>query len=155
MSLNQTRRVRGFTLIETAISLAITGFALVSIMGMLPVGLTNFRLARQQTFYAEMIQTLQGQAEAASFAGLTPGSTFITLNFDGAGNPLSSATGAVYQASAKINANGTGNYNAGLNTNVQGSGATKTLLYATFSLTYVPTGKVLQQYPYFVGNNGS
>ena len=144
---------RGFTLIETAISLAITGFALVSIMGMLPVGLTNFRLARQETFYAEMIQALQGQVETASFVGLNNGYTPPTLYFDGEGNPCSQA-GAVYKGSAVINANGTSNYNAGVNTQVQGSASTKTLLYATFSLTYIPSGKTIN-YPYLIGNNGS
>jgi len=159
--LKRTRRSRGFTLIETAIALAVTGFALVSIMGMLPVGLTNFRLARQATFYSEMVQTLQAQAETTSFVSLQPGQNLPQMYFDGEGNQLSSSNGAVYMAEAVVNKNDNPNYGTGLNSQMQGPGGSttppSTILYLSLQLYFLPTGtsKPLQQYPYFVGDSGN
>jgi len=45
----RTRHSHGFTMIEIAISLAIIGFALVAIVGILPIGMTAQRDNRQET----------------------------------------------------------------------------------------------------------
>ncbi len=58
---------RGFSLIETALALAIIAFAFVGLMGLLPTGLTNFRSAMDRTIGAQIFQKVLTDAEQADF----------------------------------------------------------------------------------------
>ncbi len=53
-------RERGFTLVEIALALGIAAFALVGIIGMVPVALDNARESRQQTHAAFIARTIFG-----------------------------------------------------------------------------------------------
>jgi uncharacterized protein (TIGR02598 family) len=61
----------GFSLIETALALGVVGFALISLLGMLPTGLQTFRKAMDFTLQTEMTQVLIGKANQMSFSSLS------------------------------------------------------------------------------------
>jgi uncharacterized protein (TIGR02598 family) len=61
---------RGFTLVEVTISLGIVAFAMVSLVGMLPAGLSNFRGAMSQTVEAQIVQALSEDIVLTDFSHL-------------------------------------------------------------------------------------
>ncbi|MDD5351288.1 MAG: Verru_Chthon cassette protein B [Chthoniobacteraceae bacterium] len=66
------RRVRqGFTLVEMVIALGLAGFALTSLLGLLPCGLQNFRKAMDFTLQTQMVQNLVGKASHMAFGDLS------------------------------------------------------------------------------------
>jgi uncharacterized protein (TIGR02598 family) len=78
-------RPRGFSLIETVISMGIVGFAFIAILGILPCGLQVFRQAMDLTLEAQMVQHLIGTARQNPYGDLADlaGRTFY---FDDTGN---------------------------------------------------------------------
>lgn len=64
-------RRSGFTLIEVTISLGIVAFAMVSLVGLLPAGLSNFRTAMSQTIESQIVQGLSEEIALTDFANLT------------------------------------------------------------------------------------
>ncbi len=89
---------RAFSLIEVTIALGVVSFALVSITGMLPIGLTHFKKAIDTTIESQIVQGLASQVELADFSALNPGasgSTSITQQqfaYDYEGNTLPSVS---------------------------------------------------------------
>ena len=85
------KRPGGFTLIETALALGIVAFALVPIVGLLPIGLSLSRSASDLTISAQIAQRLKGMIAQSNFSDISaPGST-LTANyfyFDGEGQPI-------------------------------------------------------------------
>lgn len=55
-----SKRRSAFTLIETALALGIVAFALVPVMGLLPIGLQTSRNASDLTISAQIAQRLAG-----------------------------------------------------------------------------------------------
>jgi uncharacterized protein (TIGR02598 family) len=97
-------RPNGFSLVEVAISMAVVSFALVSILGMVPIGMTNFRQAMNNTVESQIVQSLTSDLELASFSQLAATPTFY---FDADGNPAN-ATTQVYTATITVaSVNGT------------------------------------------------
>ena len=97
------RKRRGFTLIETALALGIVAFALLPLMGMLPLGIQVSNSAADLMMSAQIAQRLTGMIQQADF------STYTTLTqsyyyFDREGQPVKTAAGgapsptAVYSA---------------------------------------------------------
>ena len=60
----------GFSLVETAMALAIIGFACVSLVGLIPIGLTSFHQAIETTTEAEIVQNLSNDILLANFSDL-------------------------------------------------------------------------------------
>ena len=97
------RRNQAFTLIETALALGIVAFALVPLIGLLPLGLQISHSASDLTLSAQITQRLAGtiqQADYSSYRGLVD----VYYYFDAEGQPLKSTTGevpasAIYAAS--------------------------------------------------------
>lgn len=85
-----------FSLVETAIALGIVGFALVALMGMLPVGLSSFRQSIDTTVCAQIVQRIVSDAEQSDFDILSKraassDATFFVLAtryFDDQGNEI-------------------------------------------------------------------
>ena len=99
-----------FTLVETALALGIAAFALVPVVGLLPVGLQASRQASDLTISAQIAQRLVGMVQQANHLK-TDASGYTALTgtyyyFDADGQPVSSAVGipitAVYSASILI-----------------------------------------------------
>jgi len=61
----------GFTLVETVIALGIVSFAMLGILGMVPVGLTHFREAMSNTAESQIVQGLSNDLLAADYSKLT------------------------------------------------------------------------------------
>ena len=86
------RSVRAFTMIEIALSLAVIGFALVAILGVLPIGMSSQKDNREQTiinadaaFLMDAIRSgSQGQDSLTNFIISI---TNISTVFDATGNP--------------------------------------------------------------------
>ncbi len=78
MTFTPSKSVRAFSLVETALAVAILGFALVSIIGLFPVGMQTFREAMDSSVGAQIAQRVVHDCEQADFdvlvdrAGLPP-----------------------------------------------------------------------------------
>lgn len=76
------RRVSGFTLVEVVIALGITTFAVVTVLGLLPVGFQTMREATSQTHATIIMNQIQGEVSATPFENLPrlAGQRFFTFN---------------------------------------------------------------------------
>ena len=86
-------RCDAFTMIEIAISLAIIGFAMVAIIGILPTGMNAQRDNRQETIINNDASVLMdavrnGERGLDDLTNYVVGITNYTLDFSRAGNPL-------------------------------------------------------------------
>lgn len=84
---------RGFSLIEVTIALGLVSFVAVSVIGLLPTGLSVMRNAMDQTVEAQIVRSISGQSQVANFTNLTQGGPSY---FDHEGQLLSSGEGARY-----------------------------------------------------------
>jgi uncharacterized protein (TIGR02598 family) len=57
----------GFSLVETALALGIVAFALVTLMALLPIGLTAFRSAIDASVCSQIVQRIVADAEQSDF----------------------------------------------------------------------------------------
>lgn len=60
----------GFSLVEVTMALGIISFALVALVGMLPIGLSNFRQAVETQTQAEIVQQIASEVQQANFSSL-------------------------------------------------------------------------------------
>lgn len=86
-------RRQGFSLVEVTISLGLVTFAAMSVMALLPTGLSVMRSAMDQTIEAQIVRTIAGQAVVSNYDNLTAASP---LYFDDEGMPVRNAGDAVY-----------------------------------------------------------
>jgi uncharacterized protein (TIGR02598 family) len=61
----------GFSLVEVIIALGIVAFAFVPLMGLLPVGLTSFRSAIDQTVLSQIVQQIGNESQQSDFDAVT------------------------------------------------------------------------------------
>jgi len=71
MKNKDSRRSRGFSLIEVTIAIGIVAFAFVALLGMLPVGLRTFTDSIDATVEAQIAQRLFGEAQQIKFSDLS------------------------------------------------------------------------------------
>jgi uncharacterized protein (TIGR02598 family) len=83
----------GFSLVEVTLSLGLVSFALVTMLGLLPTGLSTLRASMNQTVEAQILQSIASRAVISSFTNVTAN----TLYFDDEGLPVDSQ-GAYYTA---------------------------------------------------------
>ncbi len=97
------KKCRAFTLVETALALGIVAFALVPLVGMLPIGLRISHDASDLTMSAQIAQRLAGmvhQSDYSNYSRLANGYYY----FDNEGQPLK-VTNSVVPAAAIYAAN--------------------------------------------------
>lgn len=75
-SLHKNRRAEGFSLVEVTLALGLVSFALLSVMGLMPVGLSTLRQATDQTAEAQIIQKLSGTLFLTPFSKLAGGTAY-------------------------------------------------------------------------------
>lgn len=150
------RKTTGFSLVEVTLALGIVSFSLVGLLGLLPVGLSNFREARQTMYSAEMIQTLLGKARSMDFTTLQNATQ--TYYFDAEGVLLDSqGSSAFYKAevvnpanlsiaTASIVSASKGDTTSVLNGNI---------LPIVIKLTNLRNNKILGQFPVCLANHGN
>ncbi|MCE9612460.1 MAG: Verru_Chthon cassette protein B [Chthoniobacter sp.] len=94
-------RVRGFSLIEVVLCIGIVAFAFLAIFGMLPVGLSTFRQAMDNTVGSQIVQRLVGEAQQTDFPTLI--ATSVTLRyFDDQGNEVTVSKDYIYTAEITV-----------------------------------------------------
>ena len=95
------RRGAGFTLVETALALGIVAFALVPLLGLMPIGLQMSHNASDLTLSAQIAQRLAGMIQQAGYSNFNPsdpsfatGPANVYYYFDAEGQPLKSTGGS-------------------------------------------------------------
>lgn len=63
-------RTSAFTLVEVTLSVGVLAVALVSLMGLLPVGLANFRQAMTNTIESQIVQSISNEVLQTKFGNL-------------------------------------------------------------------------------------
>lgn len=64
------RAIRAFSLVEAVISIGIVSFAMMGILGMVPVGLATFRNAMNLTVESSIVQEVAGDLQRTDYADL-------------------------------------------------------------------------------------
>jgi len=61
---------QGFSLIECVIALGLLAFALVAMIGLLPIGLAQFKASKEETVQVEILKFIDTQVQQTEFADL-------------------------------------------------------------------------------------
>ncbi|HSJ02652.1 MAG TPA: Verru_Chthon cassette protein B [Verrucomicrobium sp.] len=99
--------VKGFSLVEVTLAVAVTATVAMSLLGLLPAGLDGMRQSANASAHARILQTLAGQCQMTSWAEITStGYQSRTYAFDYQGGELDSAqeSEATYLARAQVKA---------------------------------------------------
>lgn len=92
-STQQLARLRAFSLIEVVISIGIVSFAMVALVGMLPVGLNTFRRAINTTVESQIVQGITSDLQLTDYTKLP--ATAVVNYYDEQGMLLSGSGTAV------------------------------------------------------------
>ncbi len=88
----------GFSLVEVALALGILAFGLISLIGLLPGSLTNFRSAIDRQVNDTITQSLEAKSDSFTYAELVDGGAMSgTFPFDSDGI-LTTTTDSVFTA---------------------------------------------------------
>ena len=91
-SVRRLAAVKGFTLVETVLALGVVSFAMVGMLGMVPIGLENSRKAMNLTVEPSIVQSVAGDLQRTEYKMLAnPGAKGSTLYFDDQGVPVATA----------------------------------------------------------------
>lgn len=80
-------------------ALGLVSFAVLSVMGLLPVGLSNLRHSMDQTVEAQIVQSIAAQSVVAQFSDLATG---VPQYFDDEGQPTEAGPDARYTANVTV-----------------------------------------------------
>ena len=86
----------GFSMVEVTMAIGIFGFAFTAIIGLIPMGLNNFRQAMDASVGAQICQRVINDVQQTDFDTLT-GTSSVDRYFDEEGNEVAKATEYVYQ----------------------------------------------------------
>src|ERR1043165_4198247 len=100
----RTARRAGMSLIEVTMAIGIASFCMVTVMGLLPVGLSIMRDAVDQTVESQIVQQMHAEIQQTGFSRLGERYEARTYYFSEEGDPLESATGARYRAVTGVTA---------------------------------------------------
>ena len=92
-------RYLGFSLVEVTIALGLVSFGVLSVIGLLPSGLSTLRQAMDQTVEAQIVQGIASRSVVANFTNLTGVSYF-----NEEGQSVSQVADARYTATVTTNA---------------------------------------------------
>lgn len=94
-------RSPGFSLIEVVLCIGIVAFAFLAIFGMLPVGLSTFRQAMDNSVGSQIVQRLVGEAQQTDFPALI--ATPSTLRyFDDQANEITVDKAYIYTVEVTV-----------------------------------------------------
>jgi uncharacterized protein (TIGR02598 family) len=102
--------VNAFSLVEVTLALGIVAFSLVTLLGLMPLGLATFHKAVETSISSQIVQQVVTDVEQTDFSQLTTSTSGVTQlglrYFDDQGNELPSASspGAIYQVNVVVNA---------------------------------------------------
>lgn len=84
--LNSTR---GFSLVEIALAIGLLAFGMVSIIGLLPVGLTTFREAMERTISTQIVQAVVNEYQLTDFEEIPATTQILYFDDEGQSNDYS------------------------------------------------------------------
>jgi len=93
------RVIRGFSLVEISLALGVVSFALVGILGLLPVALSTFRRAIDSTVSAQIADRIANEAAQTGFDQLADRAYYFD---DQGGSVQAAAAGRVYTANLTV-----------------------------------------------------
>jgi uncharacterized protein (TIGR02598 family) len=97
------RSESAFSLIEVVLSIGIVSFAFVGMFGLLPVGLSTFRQAIDNSVGSQIVQRLVNEAQQTDYPTLTdPSHSPSTRYFDDQGNEVNSDKDSIYTARISV-----------------------------------------------------
>lgn len=97
-----SKLTRAFTLVEMALATGIVSFAMVGILGLIPVGLNTFRSAITLSIEANIAQRLSSDVQRTDFANQLTSSRYFYYDEQGLEVP---AAAAIYTAELQPPAN--------------------------------------------------
>jgi uncharacterized protein (TIGR02598 family) len=101
------KRNQGFSLVEVTMALGITAFAGMTMIALLPSGMTSFQTAMNISVSSQIAHQVVVDMQAADFDSLNASGGLVSLPvrlFDAQGNELSSdSTTAIYQVAVGVN----------------------------------------------------
>ncbi|HSI85540.1 MAG: hypothetical protein ACAI35_01465 [Candidatus Methylacidiphilales bacterium] len=102
-SLSRSRGTAGFSLVEVIMALGVMSFAMMGMLGLLSVGLTNFQKSMDLTVRAQITQDLTFMLQRTPFTDLASSSS-LARYYDDEGRilPDLKKTEAVYQANVQV-----------------------------------------------------
>lgn len=92
----RSRLTRAFTLVESVMAIGIVSFAMVSILGLIPVGLGTFRKAMNLTVETTILQAVSGELLRTDYANVK--ATNFYFDQEGVRVAGSSSTDRLYTA---------------------------------------------------------
>lgn len=93
---------RGFSLVEVAIAMGIITFSLVSVLGLLPIGLSSFRDATESTIESQIISQITAEASLTPFHALPDYASGSPYFFDEEGSPTRTEAESTYRAEISL-----------------------------------------------------
>jgi len=105
----QTWGSSAFSLIEVTLALGIVTFSVITLVGLIPLGLTTFHKAVTLSVSSQIVQQVVTDVQQTDFSQLVTSNSQTTQlalrYFDDQGNELSGATapGAIYQVNVVVN----------------------------------------------------
>lgn len=91
---------KAFSLVEVVIAIGIVSFALLPMLGLLPIGLSTFKKAIDTTVISQIVQKIGNEAQQSDFDGIQTYAPNEFRYFDDQGTEVGVATkaNAIYQA---------------------------------------------------------
>ena len=135
-------RYGGFTLVEVTLAIAIASFSILSMLGVVAVGMSTMRSAIDATVQAQITQEVISSLRRADFSTLQD----LEQNrwsFDDRGLPMESAEGAIYGASVDMEP-----------ANLSGGSSNPNLLRVVVSITQISEPGQPRLVSTFIANNG-
>jgi len=77
LSRNGCKTHKGFSLVEVALALGVVSVALISLLGMMPIGLSTFRDSMHATVQADVLRKLNGQFLETPFSQLKDSTSML------------------------------------------------------------------------------
>ncbi len=148
---------QGFSLVEVALAMGVVGFGLLSLVGMLPFGLTTFKQAMSNTVESQIVQNLSNDIVLANYTSLSSYAA-PTWYYNYQGESLGSSStgtvpaGAVYSASVTLASVSGSNSPAAFNSTTSASSVTIQITSLFDRSAYAAQHP--HQYSVIVANNG-
>lgn len=107
LPMKNSRAVAGFSLVEVTLALGIVSFSLLTMVGVMPVGLSTLKQATEQTTESQIVQKIGCEAYLTSFSKLGTSFSGRTFYYDERGkllaaSPASAPAGTRYWAKASV-----------------------------------------------------
>lgn len=101
--MNSPRKSSGFSLVEITLALGILSFSIVSLMGLMSVGLTSFRDSIDTTVESQIAQSILNEKRQTAFETLIDSSSRVETNYYGDEGERVARPDAIYVARVEVN----------------------------------------------------